>query len=88
LTPTIADDPIRAIVARLARPHPSGAVIERAAILAEGEASAAIVAWILAHAGTPEAPTATAQSRGLHGARDAVPRGSARYVLPAAALVS
>lgn len=82
------DDPIRAIVARLARPHPRGAVIERAAILAEGQASAAIVEWILAHSGSPEAPAAPAAGRGLHGARDAVPRGSARYVLPAGALKS
>ena len=80
------DDPIRAVVARLARPHPRGAVIERAAILAEGETSAAIVEWILAHAGRPEAPAATVDRGGLHGARDAVQRGSARYVLPAGAL--
>jgi hypothetical protein len=46
------DETIRAVVARLSRPHRSdGDVIERAAILAEGEGSTAIFAWIAAHAG-------------------------------------
>ena len=79
------DDAIRAVVARLARPHPNGDVIERAAILAEGAASAAIVEWIMSHAGEPEAGTAAAR-RGLHGARDAAGRAPLRYVLPTGAL--
>ena len=44
------DDAIRATLARLARRRSDGgAVIERAAILAEGAACAAVVAWITAH---------------------------------------
>jgi hypothetical protein len=87
----VGDDAIRAVVRRLSRPHPSGGdVIERAAILAEGAASAPIVAWIIAHAGVPEAP-APAVARGLHGARlsssaTAPGRAPLRYVLPAGAL--
>jgi hypothetical protein len=61
-------------------------VIERAAILAEGAASVAIVDWIITHAGEPEATTSTAPPRGLHGGRDAPARGPVRYVLPAEAL--
>jgi hypothetical protein len=46
----VDDDAIRAVVRRLARPHASGGdVIERAAIIAEGAASGAIIAWITAH---------------------------------------
>jgi hypothetical protein len=82
------DDAIRAVVLRLSRPHASGGdVIERAAIVAEGADSAAIVAWIIARAGQPEAIVARASARGLHGTRSAgagdVPR---RYVLPVGAL--
>lgn len=86
------DDAIRAVVTRLARPHPKGgAVVERAAILAEGVASAAIVDWIIAHAGEPEETAAAGPSRGLHGGRgyggvEAPGRAPARYVLPAGAL--
>ena len=41
------DDPILALVKRLARPHASGgAVIERAAILADGADFASVMAWI------------------------------------------
>jgi hypothetical protein len=82
------DDAIRALVERLARRHPSGGtVIERAAILAEGADSAAVVAWIIAHDGKPEAAV-VAPSRGLHGPRLSDPMGSQprpplRYVLPA-----
>jgi hypothetical protein len=82
----VADDAIRATVVRLARPHPRGDVIERAAILAEGESSTAIVQWIVAHAGEPEAPAATAASRGLHSARTAVVSAPLRYVLPTGSL--
>jgi hypothetical protein len=86
------DDAIRAVVKRLSRPHASGGdVIERAAILAEGGDARAIVAWIMAHAGEPEAVAPRASSRGLHGARlsgggaaeNAIP---SRYVLPVGAL--
>jgi hypothetical protein len=85
------DDAIRTLVMRLSRRHRSGGkVIERAAILAEGADSEAVVGWILAHAGEPEASAAAPAPRGLHGARlthaggDA--RAPARYVLPAGAL--
>ncbi len=86
-----AEDAIRAVVARLARPHRSGGdVIERAAILAEGGDSTAIFDWISAHAGEPEAAAPAAPSRGLYGTGFGggvtAPRGPARYVLPAGAL--
>ena len=81
------DDAIREVVARLARPHPNGKVIERAAILAEGDRSAAIVEWITAHAGRPEAAMSTGAPRGLHGARDDAARAPLRYVLPAGVLI-
>jgi hypothetical protein len=82
------DDATRAIVTRLARRHRSGClVIERAAILAEGADCAAVVAWIIAHRGEPEAAL-PATPRGLHGARldsslVANPRAPVRYILPA-----
>jgi hypothetical protein len=81
------DDATRALVTRLARRHPSGGrVIERAAILAEGPDCAAVVAWIIAHRGEPEAALPATQS-GLHGARldsspATEPRAPVRYVLP------
>ena len=86
------DDAIRAVVARLSRPHRSdGAVIERAAILAEGAASNDILAWIAAHAGEPEVAAPAAMTRGLHGFGSGgavtAPRGPSRYVLPPGALV-
>jgi hypothetical protein len=66
-------------------------VIERAGIVAEGAESAAVVAWILDHAGEPEAAAEGSPSRGLHSPRvsgpaEPVPRAPARYVLPAGAL--
>jgi hypothetical protein len=84
------DDAIRAVVKRLARPHPSGGeVIERSAIIAEGSASAAIIEWITAHQGTPEAAAAPDPRRGLHSPRLSERGGPthapARYVLPAGA---
>jgi hypothetical protein len=88
----VDDDAIRALVTRLARPHPSGGeVIERAAILAEGSDSAAVIAWITAHAGVPEATVAAAPRHGLHGSQlgdsgGAQPRTPLRFVLPAGAL--
>jgi hypothetical protein len=86
------EDAIRALVTRLSRPHASGgAVIERAAIVAEGGDAAAIVAWIVAHHGEPEAIAPRAPARGLHGARLSRGPGASRdtpsrYVLPAGAL--
>lgn len=86
-----ADEAIRALVRRLARPRPSGGtVIERAAILAEGADCTAVVAWIIAHAGEPEAAIVSPPS-GLHGSRLSDPIGTgsrppARYILPPGAL--
>jgi hypothetical protein len=86
------DEAIRATVTRLARRHPSGGtVIERAAILAEGRDGTAVVAWIIAHDGVPEAAKAVSASRGLHSARTDQQSGRdarppLRYVLPAGAL--
>jgi hypothetical protein len=82
------DEEIRTLLSRLSRHHPSGgAVIERAAIVAEGADSAEVVAWILAHEGEPEAAADVSAKQGLHSAR-IVPgeRQPARYVLPAGAL--
>jgi hypothetical protein len=84
------DASIRAIVVRLARPHPSGGnVIERAAIVAEGGSAAEVVDWIIGRAGHGEAADAV-RSGGLHGARLAGPVREAgpplRYILPAGAL--
>src|SRR5688500_9751773 len=43
-------DAIQSLVTRLARAHPSGgSVIERAAILAEGADSDAVITWIVDH---------------------------------------
>jgi hypothetical protein len=86
------DDAIRDLITRLARPHASGGdVIERAAILAEGADFAAVMAWIIAHAGEPEMADSAAPSRGLHGTRLNVGGGGdsrppLRFVLPAGAL--
>jgi hypothetical protein len=87
-----SDGAIRAAVIRLSRlDGDGGAVIERAAIVAEGEPAAAIEAWVLAHGGEPEAPLITAARPGLYGLRPDGRLGSARaprrYVLPADALV-
>ena len=86
------DDEIRALLTRLSRRHSSGGtVIERAAIMAEGADSAAVVTWILDHSGEPEAAAETSANRGLHSPRlsgpiRSDPRPPARYVLPAGAL--
>ncbi len=85
------DDAIRTLVIRLSRAHPSGGeVIERAAILAEGADFDAVVGWIIAHDGRPEAKAAPSAPRGLHGTRLTAAAGAggppARYVLPAGAL--
>jgi hypothetical protein len=86
----VGDEAVRAVVRRLSRPHASGGdVIERAAILAEGDLSGPIVDWIVAHAGVPE-ERAPAASLGLHGSRLSAPAGSGRpplrYLLPPGAL--
>jgi hypothetical protein len=82
------DDAIRAVVERLARPHRSGGtVIERAAIMAEGASSAAVLTWIADHAGEPEVRPAAKATGGLHGDRVTHPASPpARYVLPPGAL--
>jgi hypothetical protein len=84
----VEDDAIRALVTRLARPHPSGgSVIERAAIMAEGSASTDVMAWILAHGAVAEAEVERSSTRqGLHGVSDSAPRTTSRFVLPAGAL--
>ena len=86
------DVDIRALVKRLARPHDSGgAVIERAAILAEAADFTSVITWIADHDGRPEPRLASASARGLHGSRvnDAggeQRRPPLRYVLPAGSL--
>lgn len=88
----VDDDAIRALVKRLARPHPSGGdVIERSVILAEGSSFTEVIQWITDHAGAPEATPAAVPGRGLHGPRltgedGGEPRAPLRYVLPAGAL--
>jgi hypothetical protein len=66
-------------------------VIERAAIVAEGADSEAVMRWIVAHGGKAEAGVESSTRRGLHGARLHVsggsePRAASRFVLPAGAL--
>jgi hypothetical protein len=84
----IDDAAIRTLVGRLARQHPSGGrVIERAAILASGAESSAILAWITAHDGQPEALAPAVAGGGLHngrlsGSRPADSSRPQRYVLP------
>jgi hypothetical protein len=85
------DDAIRVLVRSLSRPHPSGgAVIERAAILAAGADSEAILAWIDAHDAEPEVLAPAAVTGGHHGGRMGAPAASAprRYVLPAGAFAT
>jgi hypothetical protein len=88
----VDDDAIRSLVTRLARPHPSGGtVIERAAILSQGADFEAVMRWILAHGGEPEAVSETPARHGLHGSRlhasgGSGPRAASRFVLPAGAL--
>jgi hypothetical protein len=85
------DDDIRALVKRLARPRgDGGAVIERAAILAEAADFTSVIAWIANNDGQPEARLAPVSTRGLHGSRVS-DRGAAqdpplRYLLPAGTL--
>jgi hypothetical protein len=87
-----AEDRSRAVITRLARPHASGGyVVDEAAIRAEGSTFPALKAWILAHGGVAETPTAVA-GRGLYGSGRLLGMGSqparraSRYLLPAGAL--
>jgi hypothetical protein len=82
------DQAIRAVVTRLSRQHASGGqVIERAAVLAEGVESSAILAWITSHDGLPESRVTTTPAGGLHQGRLDASRSTSstaprRYVLP------
>jgi hypothetical protein len=89
------EEAIRNLVTRLSRQHSSGgAVIERAAVLAEGAESKAILAWIADHDGEPEPLVVKKAAGGLHTARLGGSRGGGevgavadfrtarRYVLP------
>ena len=86
------DDQINELVTRLSWPHPSGGVvIERAAILAAGADSPAVIDWIIAHSGTPDTAVRAVQGRGLHGSRmnedgSSTPQIPLRFVLPAGSL--
>jgi hypothetical protein len=66
-------------------------VIEHAAIMAAGADFPAVIAWIISHSGTAEAPSSATTTRGgLYGSRLTAPAGQRsaprRYVLPADAL--
>jgi hypothetical protein len=64
------EDAIRALLTRLARPHPSGGkAIERAALLAAGSDFPAVMAWITEHDGRAEEIAPAAVGGGLHGGR-------------------
>jgi len=80
------DEDIATTVNRLSRPNRGGGrVIERAAIMAEGANSAAILDWLAAASWIPEAPEGTTADRagsGLHGMRREVERGHARANAP------
>lgn len=86
------DDTIRALLKRVARPHPSGGeAVERSVLLAEGEGFTEVIAWIDAHSGAPEGPVVGVSRPGLHGSRFndtglAGSRAPLRYVLPIGAL--
>jgi hypothetical protein len=89
------DEDISTLVARLSRKHRSGGrVIERAAIMAEGGNSAAILAWLADNDWKPEEDATVSKDRdgmGLHGMRREADRGRAqtqaprRYISPAPA---
>jgi hypothetical protein len=89
------DEDISTLVARLSRKHRSGGrVIERAAIMAEGGNSAAILAWLAENDWKPEEDVTVSKDRdglGLHGMRREAERGRAqqqaprRYISPAPA---
>jgi hypothetical protein len=81
----VDDTAVRDIVVRLSRPHASGGwVIERAAIVAEGDRAKAVLDWIIDRDGEGEA-AASGRTRGLHGSGRAE-GPPLRYVLPTRAL--
>jgi hypothetical protein len=88
----VDDDAIRSLLTRLARAHPAGgSVIERAAVVAAGADSEAVMTWIVARGGKPEAAVETPTRHGLHGSRlhtsgGTEPRFPSRFVLPAGML--
>jgi hypothetical protein len=88
----VDDEAIRTLLTRLARAHPAGGtVIERAAVVAAGADSEAVMAWILSHGGKAEAAVETSTRHGLHGPRlhtggGSRPRVPSRFVLPVGAL--
>jgi hypothetical protein len=94
-TAAAMDEDISTLVARLSRRHRSGGrVIERAAIMAEGGNSAAILQWLADNGWEPEADAPVPSDRGglgLHGMRREAERGRAqaqaprRYISPAPA---
>lgn len=66
-------------------------MIERAAILSQGADFEAVMTWIVAHGGKPEAEVETSTRHGLHGSRLHAgggfgPRTASRFVLPPGAL--
>lgn len=80
------EDELRLVVERLSRRDRSGGrVIERAALLAEGTRSTALIAWLGEHGWEPEAPAAASpRGGGIHGQREhrsATPAAPARYLL-------
>jgi hypothetical protein len=85
----VDDTAIQTLVERLARANPAGGhVIERAAIVAEGADSQAVIAWIIDRGGIPETTETSGQRHGLHGALrhsggGAEPRRPSRFILPA-----
>jgi hypothetical protein len=80
------DEDIGAVVSRLSRPDRTGRrVIERAAIMAEGSRSGAILSWLEDASWTPEervTSTAYRGGAGLHGARSEFERGDTRKQAP------
>lgn len=86
------DDAIRKLLHRLARAHPSGGtVVERAAVVAEGSGSDAVIKWMVAHGAEAEATPPPKARHGLHEAGwraidAAQPSAPSRYILPAGAL--
>ncbi len=79
------EESIRRLVTRLARPHRSGGrVIERASLLSSGADFDAVMEWIEANGGKPEAAVASSTHHGLHGARggDGPAPKPLRFVLP------
>lgn len=86
--PPPADDAaLRAVVARLARPHRSGGyVVERAALMADGTEFTALLGWIESHDGVPEAlPASAPEARGFAAFGEQRPQHPLRFVLPAGA---